>query len=98
MATAAAPAEARSTARAKSRVPEPLADIGRAAILPCIILAIWSALSDGGFVPKYLLPSPGQVLAAGWDFIVGGQSAQAYSGAFLAHFWASLKRVLAGFA
>jgi len=49
-------------------------------------------------VPKYVLPSPAAVVVAAYDFIVGGNSAQAYSGAFLAHFWASLKRVLGGFA
>ena len=70
----------------------------RAAILPLVILAVWSALTDGGWVPKYILPSPAQVVAAAWDFTVGGNSAQAYSGTFLQHFWASLKRVMGGFA
>ena len=70
----------------------------RAALLPLAIIAVWSAVTDSGLIPKYILPSPGQVLAAGWDFMIGGNSAQAYSGAFLAHFWASLKRVAGGFA
>jgi NitT/TauT family transport system permease protein len=79
-------------------VTERLATIWRASILPLAILAIWSALTDSGWLPKYILPSPGQVVAAAWDFVVGGSSAQAYSGTFLEHFWASLKRVMGGFA
>jgi len=75
-----------------------LAFLWRASILPLAVLAVWSGLTDSGFVPKYILPSPGQVLAAAWDFLVGGSSAQAYSGSFLVHFWASLKRVMGGFA
>ncbi|MEO7403259.1 MAG: ABC transporter permease [Burkholderiales bacterium] len=75
-----------------------LPSAARALVLPGLVLALWSGLSDGGFVPKYVLPSPAQVLAAGWDFMIGGNASQAYSGAFLVHFWASLKRVLAGFA
>ena len=70
----------------------------RAALLPIAVLALWSALTDGGLVPKYILPSPAQVLQAGWEFMVGGASAEAYSGSFLKHFWASFQRVLAGFA
>jgi NitT/TauT family transport system permease protein len=70
----------------------------RASLLPLAIVAIWSGVTDSGLVPKYILPSPAQVVAAAWDFVVGGHSAQAYSGAFLAHFWASLKRVMGGFA
>ena len=70
----------------------------RALILPLVILAIWSAATDGGLVPKYLLPSPRAVFAAFFDFLIGGRTSTAYSGAFLVHFWASLQRVLAGFA
>ena len=77
---------------------ERLGSVWRASILPLAIFAIWSAITDGGWVPKYILPSPGQVVAAAWDFIVGGGSTQAYSGTFLAHFWASFKRVMGGFA
>jgi NitT/TauT family transport system permease protein len=70
----------------------------RAAVLPLGVLAFWSALTDGGFVAKYILPSPLDVALAAWDFMIGGSSAKANSGAFLAHFWASLKRVMGGFA
>lgn len=70
----------------------------RAAILPLAILAFWSLVTDDGWVPKYILPSPEQVALAAWDFIVGGHSADAYSGTFMVHFWASIKRVVAGFA
>jgi ABC-type nitrate/sulfonate/bicarbonate transport system permease component len=70
----------------------------RAMILPLGILAVWSGVTDGGLVPHYILPPPGAVIATGFDFVLGGATAQAYSGSFLVHFWASLQRVLAGFA
>lgn len=92
---------ARSAASAAAPVGAWRARLGffwRASILPLAVLAVWSGLTDSGLVPKYILPSPGQVLAAAWDFLVGGRSAQAYSGSFLVHFWASLKRVMGGFA
>jgi NitT/TauT family transport system permease protein len=91
-----APIAARRTA--SHAVRSRIGDLWRASILPLAILALWSAATDGGWVPKYILPSPGQVIAAAWDFIAGGHSAQAYSGTFLMHFWASFKRVLGGFA
>jgi len=87
-----------SETRAPNGLSDRLGRVWRASILPLAILAIWSAITDGGWVPKYLLPSPGQVVAAAWDFIVGGSSAQAYSGTFLVHFWASFQRVMGGFA
>ncbi len=68
----------------------------RALVLPLAILAIWTALTHGGFVPQYLLPSPRSVLQAAVDFVFGDGEGP-YSGTFLIHFWASLKRVLAGF-
>jgi ABC-type nitrate/sulfonate/bicarbonate transport system permease component len=75
-----------------------IAGMWRALILPGAVLAVWSAITDGGLVPKYILPAPGAVIEAAIDFVIGGASAQAYSGSFMVHFWASLKRVLAGFA
>lgn len=75
-----------------------IAGMWRALILPGAVLAVWSAVTDGGLVPKYILPAPGAVIEAAIDFVIGGASAQAYSGSFMVHFWASLKRVLAGFA
>jgi len=69
----------------------------RAALLPALIVIIWSGVTEGGLVSSYLLPPPTVVLAAAWDFIVGGGSNQAYSGTFIMHFLASLRRVLGGF-
>lgn len=78
-------------------ISERISSILRGALLPLAVIAVWSVATLVGWVPKYILPSPGQVAAAGWDFMLGGDSAQAYSGAFMAHFWASFKRVLGGF-
>src|SRR5215831_11062190 len=75
-----------------------LGRVWRALILPCAIVVVWSAVTDGGLVPHYILPSPAAVVAVGFDFVRGGETAQAYSGSFLVHFWASFKRVLGGFA
>ncbi len=72
--------------------------VWRALLLPLLIVVVWSAVTDGGMVPHYLLPSPGSVVAVGVDFVVSGENAQAYSGSFLVHFWASFRRVLGGFA
>ena len=99
MATQAFTAVPRAASASRPRVWRARASfLWRAALLPLAIIAVWSSVTDSGLIPKYILPSPGQVLAAGWDFMIGGNSAQAYSGAFLAHFWASLKRVAGGFA
>jgi len=99
MSVSAFPARSGAAAAAPARLWRGrLAFLWRASILPLAVLAVWSGLTDSGLVPKYILPSPGQVLAAAWDFLVGGSSAQAYSGSFLVHFWASLKRVMGGFA
>jgi NitT/TauT family transport system permease protein len=75
-----------------------LGRVWRASLLPLLIVVVWSAVTDGGMVPHYILPSPAAVVATGFDFIRGGETAQAYSGSFLVHFWASFRRVLGGFA
>ncbi len=95
---AGAVASARRTASWRSGAVARIAGVWRALILPGAVLAVWSAITDGGLVPKYILPAPGAVIEAAIDFVIGGASAQAYSGSFMVHFWASLKRVLAGFA
>ena len=68
----------------------------RAALLPIGIVVVWSVVTEFGFVPKYLLPSPRDVLTATADFMFGSGDGP-YSGTFLTNFWASLQRVLAGF-
>ena len=68
----------------------------RAVVLPIVIVGVWSAVTEFGFVPKYLLPSPRNVLTATADFMFGSGGGP-YSGTFLVNFWASLQRVLAGF-
>jgi NitT/TauT family transport system permease protein len=73
------------------------ARLWRAVLLPGGILVIWVAVTDGGLVPAYLMPSPAAVFAAGLDFVFG-HAENPYSGTFLPDFRASLTRVLAGFA
>jgi sulfonate transport system permease protein len=50
-----------------------------------------------GFVPQYVLPSPGDVLRTIVSFVFGTQGDTAYSGTFVIHFWASFQRVVGGF-
>lgn len=68
----------------------------RALLLPLGIVIVWSAVTESGLVPGYLLPSPRNVLAAAADFMFGPGGGP-YSGTFLVNFWASLQRVAAGF-
>jgi NitT/TauT family transport system permease protein len=42
-----------------------------------LLLAVWSILSYGGFVhPSYFLPSPSDVISAGWRMIQSGELAE----------------------
>jgi|SRR5665213_2473456 len=74
-----------------------LAAIGKAVCLPVVIVIIWAFVTERGWVPSYVLPSPRTVLATLVDFIFGG-SQQAFSGTFVKHFLQSLYRVAGGFA
>lgn len=77
--------------------PDRFVAFGKAVLLPTVIVAIWAFATGKGFVPAYVLPSPGTVLATLKDFFFGG-SDQSYSGTFLLHFRQSLYRVAGGFA
>lgn len=68
----------------------------RALLLPLAIVIVWSAVTETGLVPRYLLPSPRNVLVAAIEFMFGPGGGP-YSGTFLVNFWASLQRVAAGF-
>lgn len=70
----------------------------RGLVLPVAIILIWSLVTQTGLVPKYALPFPMDVLLTAQSFIFGEQGDTAYSGTFFIHFWASLQRVLGGFA
>jgi NitT/TauT family transport system permease protein len=69
----------------------------RALVLPLAILIAWGIASGSGTVPRYVLPAPWDVLRAADLFMFGARNGEAYSGTFLLHFWASLRRVIAGF-
>ena len=43
----------------------------RAVLLPILIVMLWSAVTETGVVPKYVLPSPRDVLGATLDFLFG---------------------------
>lgn len=71
--------------------------VARAAVVPILVLAGWGWATLGGHVPAYILPSPIQVASTFWSFVFGG-GGQAFSGEFVEHFNASLRRVAMGFA
>jgi NitT/TauT family transport system permease protein len=54
-----------------------------------VVLALWSALSYGGFYDEFFLPSPTTVAVAGYDLF-------AHNG-FAYDVWASTRRILIGF-
>jgi NitT/TauT family transport system permease protein len=73
-------------------------EVGLALLLPLTALAAWLAVSIGGLVPGYLLPSPMAVFEAGWRYIFGVTGQGPYAGRFAGDLAASLVRVLSGFA
>lgn len=72
-------------------------DIGLALLLPLTTLAAWFAVSIGGLVPAYLLPSPMAVFEAGYRYVFGSTGQGPYGGRFAGDLAASLVRVLSGF-
>ncbi|MGD9947007.1 MAG: ABC transporter permease [Desulfobulbus sp.] len=66
-------------------------------LLPMGLLFTWFLVSNLGFVPGYLLPSPARVAATAQGYIFGSPGAGPYSGRFLGDLTASLGRVLTGF-
>ena len=72
-------------------------EIGLSLLLPLTALAAWFAVSIGGLVPAYLLPSPPAVFEAGWRYVFGAAGQGPYAGRFTGDLAASLMRVLSGF-
>ncbi len=64
-------------------------------ILPALVLVCWQAISAGGLVPAYLLPSPEHMWKTIVSYIAGG--GDAYAGRFPDDLRASLGRVCGGF-
>lgn len=68
------------------------------ALLPAVLLAVWSTATFTGWVPAYLMPTPWDVVVALYGFILGLPSkGAAFAGGFTRHATASIARVLAGF-
>lgn len=68
------------------------------ALPPVLLLVLWGLASFRGWVPRYLIPSPWEVLAALSGFIAGApQDGGAFAGTFARHAGASIVRVMAGF-
>lgn len=55
-----------------------------------LLVALWEGFARLGWVPVLFLPSPIGVLGEGWSMLVSGE--------MLTHIWASLQRLLLGFA
>jgi NitT/TauT family transport system permease protein len=68
-------------------------------VVPLVVLLAWEAFSRSGLIPPALLPAPSRVLLTWADWIFGTDgSTQSYSGEWLPAAFASLLRVLAGYA
>lgn len=66
-------------------------------VLPGIVIVFWFIMTTEGRVPRYLLPSPGQLFQVAIDFVAGNWHITPYSGSFGGHALASIGRVLRGF-
>ncbi|MBI5063386.1 MAG: ABC transporter permease [Desulfatitalea sp.] len=66
-------------------------------ILPGLLLLAWGGVSAARLVPTYLLPSPGDIVAAAHGYIFGAPGEAPYAGRFLTDLRASLLRVCLGF-
>ena len=67
-------------------------------IIPAVVLLVWMAVSQTGFVPTYLLPHPFEIGKAGYNYIFGNPGEAPYAGRFAGDAMASLVRVFSGFA
>ncbi len=63
--------------------------------LPVALLALWELAVGQGWMT--IIPPPGEVATAIWDFAFGGIYDNAQSGTLVTHLWASSSRVLLGF-
>jgi NitT/TauT family transport system permease protein len=80
-----------------------LKDIFRRAIIPLIfpaaVLVLWELLGTLGFYRRQVLPPPSEVARVWYDLVTGATGlAGRYSGTWADHAFASLWRVLLGFA
>ena len=67
-------------------------------IFPLVLLIIWQAVTEFGWVKRNVIPPPLEVLAIWYDLITGStQEAARYSGTWWDHAFASTWRVYAGF-
>lgn len=64
---------------------------------PLLVLAVWGNASAAGWVPRYLLPAPQEVVWAAVGFVTGKVWSSPHAGSFWGHSMASLGRVLTGF-
>lgn len=69
--------------------------LARVLLLPVLLVLAWSAASRG--VPAYVLPAPLDVWNAFVDFVFGGLTNTSFSGSFVSHLDASIRRVISGF-
>jgi NitT/TauT family transport system permease protein len=73
--------------------------MGRRAVVPLVLLAIWQYASTASFFDSSFVPSPVSVVTSWWQWIFGARSELAwYSGTWLNYVYLSGWRVLVGFA
>ena len=90
-------------AEEKSEGPSPtarwLSRVGRALLVPGLIVMVWQIASDLGWMPSVSIPSPAAVIQSWYTWIFGPVLPLAwYSGTWFLYVLLSLRRVAAGFA
>ena len=66
-------------------------------IIPGVLVVAWWGVSQGGWIPEYLLPHPKDIGKAGYTYIFGLKGDGPYAGRFVTDASASLLRVAMGF-
>ena len=99
MANGATPDRSKAASSRRTIADRPFALLTQYAIFPVVLLAVWQACAQIGFVRRSVLPAPTDVAFVWYDLITGATDAAArYSGTWFDHAGASIWRVFAGFA
>jgi len=72
-----------------------LVDVAKTLLVPVVFVLAWHAAVK--LTGTRLIPTPREVGVMLWDFTFGGVYDDAFSKTIFVHFWASVKRVYAGF-
>lgn len=78
-----------------TRTTSRLVNVAKTLVVPIVFVLAWHAAVK--LTGTRLIPAPREVAVMLWDFTFGGVYDDAFSKTIAVHFWASVKRVYAGF-